>query len=88
MFFCETDVFPWVAEKGPRIELKGDVPRLGLPAKWNYAGESMVFGDRRTATLKGTTPEKPGETEMTFEFVSAFKGRSVFARERVSVAWD
>ena len=81
-------VFPWIAGKGARIEVQGDAERLGLPATWNYAGEPMVFGDRRTLTLKGTAPEKPGETEITFEFVSAFKGRSVFARERVKLAWD
>ena len=39
-------------------------------------------------TVRGAAPEKPGETEISFEFVSALEGRWVFARGRVSLAWD
>ncbi len=82
-----TGIFPWVEGRGARIELSGEVDELGLPATWNYTGKPMVFGDRRTLTLEGMAPERPGQMEITFEFVSAFKHRWVFARDRITLSW-
>lgn len=83
-----TGVIPWRPDVGQRIELSGDVERLGLSAQWDYRGDWMVFGDRRTIELHGTAPDEPGRAEITLDFIAPFRGRYPFITQKVSLEWE
>jgi len=80
-------MIPWMPDVGMRIELSGELEKLGLPSKWNYQGDWMVFGDRRTIALQGKTPDEPGEALIKLEFISPFRGRHVFTTKEVNLTW-
>jgi glycosyl hydrolase family 42 (putative beta-galactosidase) len=80
-------VIPWLPDVGQRIELSGDVQRLDLPAGWDYQGDWMVFGDRRTVELKGKAPDEPGRAQIKLDFIAPFRGRHAFITEEVILEW-
>jgi len=82
-----TGVWPWGEGAGQTLELGGDAARLGLPAKWDFAGEPMVYGDRRTVELRGVAPTEPGEAEATLSLYGPFRNHVPFATQTVKVEW-
>ena len=80
-------VCPWLAGVGQRIELTGDMAKLGLPAVWQYAGEPMVPGDRRTIELRGTVPKEPGEAKLTVAWISPFRVPEKIATGEATLVW-
>ncbi len=71
---------PWVAGAGNDLVLKGDAARLGLPAKWVYDGEPMVFGDKRSIKLRGTAPAQLGSAKITINFQTSYRGWVPFSK--------
>jgi len=82
-----TGVYPWVTGVGHRLELSGDAQRLGLPARWDYEGPAMVFGDCRTVELRGMAPKEPGEAKVHLSFFTPFRNPHAAAQEDVLVRW-
>ncbi len=82
-----TGVCPWIPAVGQYLELTGVAERLGLPPKWDYAGEPMAPGDRRTIVLKGVAPGEPGQGELKLALRTPFRSPSVFAKADVALAW-
>ena len=80
-------VIPWMAGVGQRIELSGEFEKLALPAQWDYQGDWMAFGDRRTVELAGKTPDGPGQARIKLEFLAPFRNRWAFITKEVSLAW-
>jgi len=76
-----TGIWPWVAGVGQELRLGGDAERLGLPPKWDYEGEPMVYGDRRVVALRGTAPAEPGEGAVTLSFFAPFRNPTAIAKE-------
>jgi hypothetical protein len=81
-------VCPWVTGAGQRIEVTGDVAKLGLPAVWQYAGEPMAPGDRRTIELRGTVPKEPGEAKVTVAVISPFRVSEKIATGEATLVWE
>lgn len=84
---ANTGVWPWVSGVGQSLEIAGDAARLGLPARWDFTGEPMAFGDRRVVELHGLAPVAPGEAEITVELLAPFRYRAPFARTTAKLAW-
>jgi hypothetical protein len=80
-------ICPWVAGAGQRIELAGDAAKLGLPAVWQYAGEPMAPGDRRTIELRGTVPKEPGEVKLTVSVISPYRVSEKIATGEATMVW-
>ncbi len=80
-------VCPWVTGAGQRIELTGDVEKLSLPAGWQYEGEPMAPGDRRTIELRGMVPKEPGEAKVTATLISPFRVPEKIATGEATLAW-
>ena len=80
-------VCPWVSGAGQRLELAGDVDKLGLPAVWEYEGEPMAPGDRRTVELKGMIPQEPGNARVTVAVISPFRVPEKIATGEATLAW-
>lgn len=76
---------PWISGVGQEIELQGDTARFGLPARWDYEGAPMVFGDRRTIILRGVAPAQSGKTEIKINFLSPGRGRPVLFTKTVEL---
>ncbi len=81
-------VIPWLPGVGQRIELGGDAEKLGLPTAWDYQGDWMVFGDRRTIELTGKLPDEPGQAEVKLEFLTPFRGRWPLITKEVTLEWE
>ena len=82
-----TGIWPWVAGVGQELRLGGDAERLGLPLRWDYDGDPMVYGDRRVVALRGTAPAEPGEGAVTLSFLAPFRNATPFANETARLAW-
>ncbi len=80
-------ICPWIAGSGQRIELTGDAARLGLPAVWQFAGEPMAPGDRRTIELRGTVPKDPGEAKVTASVFSPYRVPEKIATGDATLVW-
>jgi hypothetical protein len=80
-------VCPWTADLDYRLELTGDVKRLGLPDQWKYQGASMVFGDRRVIELSGRTPKRPGEAKVSLSFFAPRQDRGPVITKDVTLRW-
>ena len=78
---------PWAEGAGQTIILDQNAEKIGLPLKWDYAGEIMAPGDRRTISLHGRTPENPGKTEIKVSFTSPYRGYPAFIEKKVSIGW-
>ena len=78
---------PWMTGAGQRLELTGDVEKLGLPATWEYQGEPMAPGDRRTIELRGTTPREPGAAKLTVAITAPYRVPEKFATAEVPLGW-
>ncbi len=82
-----TGIWPWVEGAGQTLELGGDATRVGLPAKWDFAGPPMVYGDRRVVELNGVAPLEPGQAEITVSLRGPFRSGIPFASQTVKVEW-
>jgi hypothetical protein len=80
-------VCPWVAGSGQRIELRGDLEQLGLPAVWVYEGEPVAPGDQRTVELHGKTPATPGEAKLTVSLLAPYRVPEKMDEADVSITW-
>lgn len=80
-------VCPWIARAGHRIEFSGVAEKLGLPAIWEYEGEPMAPGDRRTLSFQGTVPQEPGEGEIAITFLSPFRVPEKFIACAARLEW-
>ncbi len=80
-------VCPWVAGSGQRIELRGDLEQLGLPAVWVYEGEPLAPGDQRTVELHGKTPVAPGEAKLTVSLLAPYRVPEKIDEADVSITW-
>ncbi|NLX54906.1 MAG: hypothetical protein GXY58_07325 [Planctomycetaceae bacterium] len=80
-------VCPWIAGAGQRIEVTGDVEQLGLPAEWQYVGEPLAPGDRRTVELHGTVPQDPGAAQVTVALISPYRVPEQVASATAVLAW-
>jgi len=80
-------ICPWVAGAGQRIEVTGDVEQLGLPAEWQYAGEPLAPGDRRTVELRGTVPQDPGAAQVTVALIAPYRVPEQIASATAALAW-
>ena len=79
-------VYPWEADCGPSLQLRGDVQRLGLPGQCEIE-PPMVFGDRRTIELKGQSPKEPGETQLQILLSSPYPGTPPFVQKDINLHW-
>jgi hypothetical protein len=80
-------VCPWVTGAGQRLELTGDVEKLGLPAAWDYEGEPMAPGDRRTVELRGMVPKESGEAKVTVAVIAPYRVAEKIATAEATLAW-
>ena len=76
---------PWISGVGLNIVLDDDTARFGLPARWDYDGEPMVFGDRRIITLRGVAPEQHGTAKIKINFISPGRSISAFLSQTVEL---
>ena len=72
---------------GHRLEVRGEVQRLGLAASWDFQALPMVFGDRREIELRGTAPAQPGEAKIELLFLAPFRNPHPFLRQEVTLQW-
>ncbi len=82
-----TGVCPWRPGVGQQIQLAGAAEQLGLPKTWDYEGDWLAPGDRRTITLSGTVPKDPGEGVLKLGFTSPFRVPEDFAKTEVNLGW-
>ena len=80
-------IWPWTSDAQFRIRLSGEAARLGLPETWEYVGDPMVFGDRRTVEIQGTAPREPGTAQIEFEFSSPRHGRLGSVGGKCAITW-
>jgi hypothetical protein len=73
-------VVPWITGSGHALVLEGDAERLGLPARWDYVGEPLVFGDRRTIRIRGVTVAPSGPATIKLSFLTSRRGRVAFSQ--------
>ena len=57
-----TGVFPWAANVGHRLEIRGDAGRVGLPDHWDYEGAAVAFGDIREIEIRGIRRKAPARS--------------------------
>lgn len=76
---------PWISGVGQEIELQGDTTLFGLPSKWDYDGDPMVFGDRRIITLHGLAPMHSSSTEIKINFRSPDRGRHTLLSQTIEL---
>jgi hypothetical protein len=81
-------ICPWVAEAGHRLELGGDAARLGLPAAWDYIGDPLAPGDRRTVEIPGTAPAAPGTAHVVVKFLTPYRVPEPFLQAEIELTWD
>jgi hypothetical protein len=83
-------VHAWQPERGRRVYLRfdGDAARLALPRVWNFSGEGMVFGDRRSVELHGDVPSKPGKATVNVTLVSPLRGGAPLATQSIKLQWE
>ena len=80
-------ICPWVVGATHRLELFGAAEKLGLPASWEFEGESIAPGDHRIIEFRGTAPVEPGEGEVSMGFLSPFRWPERFITCKLNVAW-
>jgi len=80
-------VCPWIPGVGHRLEIRGEVQRLGLTDPGDFLGPPMVFGDRREIELRGTAPQQPGEVKIELVFLAPFRNVHPFLRQEVTLKW-
>ncbi|MEP6662708.1 MAG: hypothetical protein ABJC04_03490 [Verrucomicrobiota bacterium] len=78
---------PWTAGVGLELELAGETKRLGLPERWAYEGDPMVFGDRRIITLRGEVPKEAGAAQIKINFIATFRDKCIFLSQPVDLRW-
>ncbi|MCU0962741.1 MAG: hypothetical protein MUF48_21805, partial [Pirellulaceae bacterium] len=81
-------ICPWVAAAGHRLELLGDAARLGLPAAWDYSGDPLAPGDRRTVELSGTVPAAPGTAHVAVKFLTPYRVPEPFLQAEIELMWE
>ncbi|MBM4091163.1 MAG: hypothetical protein FJ276_17330 [Planctomycetes bacterium] len=81
-------VCPWVPGSGQRIELRGDVEQLGLPAVWAYEGDPLAPGNRRTIELRGTAPAAQSTAKLSIVLYAPYRVPETIAQTDVSITWS
>lgn len=81
-------ICPWVANAHYRIEIGGDVSGTGLPTRWDYAGDPMVYGDERELTFVGRIPPGKASISLAVELCAPSSGRKVITSTGCTIARD
>jgi len=79
-------VCPWVPNARYRIEFGGDAAQTGLPSTWDYAGDPMLYGDRREITFSGWIPAGKSGVNLSVEFYGPGSKREVIASAGCAVS--
>ena len=81
-------VLPWITGVGQAIVLDDNAKEIGLPLRWDFTGEPMAPGDRRTIKLNGKTPAAPGEAKLKISFTNPYRGSPAFIEKEITMVWN
>ena len=78
---------PWVKGAGYELRVKGETGLSGLNDTLPYEGDTVVFADRCTITLKGSVPIQPGEAQIRIEFFSPAGQSQASLGKTIDLKW-